>query len=81
MWKIDFYLNPSDDYGKISCDDAEILDANIEKVKKSDNVLVPSEFYTIMDKNQVCAAEFLFSGEDNDVKRYLSEIISKKTSI
>ena len=80
MWRIDFYLNPSDDYGKISYNDAYDLDTNIGKLKKSDNVLVPEEFYEIKDKNQVCAAEFLFSEEDNDVKRYLNEIISKQKS-
>lgn len=80
MWKIDFYLNPSDDYGRISYDDALVFDKNIEKLKESDNVLVPTEFYEIMDKNQVCAAEYLFLGEGDDVKTYLSEIITKQST-
>lgn len=78
MWKLDFFILPSNNYRDISVNEAYKFGANIECLNKTEKIYVPNEFYDITDKNNVTAFDFLYGNEQNDLSDYLMEIISKQ---
>lgn len=78
MWKIEFYLLPSQSYQRISLDEAIAFDENVIHVKETDSVVVPGEFYEIADEQGINAISYFYENDATDISTYLLEIISKQ---
>ena len=80
MWKLDFFLLPSQNYREIDNDEALAFGERVSDIKKTDNFLVPDAFYDAVDREGVSGAEYLYLDEQNDINSYLQEVISKQKS-
>lgn len=78
MWKVEFFILPSNNYHDISGNEAYEFGEKVEYLDRNEKLYVPDEFYDIADQNNVTALEFLYGNEQNDISDYLSEIISKQ---
>lgn len=80
MCKIDFYLLPANYYKNITLDDILILTEILDAIKLKDKFMVPDDFYREADKQNVTAYDYLYGNRQNDISRYLMELISKQSS-
>lgn len=78
MWKLDFYLLPSNCYNNLDEEGTRRFGEKFDYLKENENLYVPNEFYDIRDVNGVTAADILYGNVQNDSFDYLSEIISKQ---
>ena len=78
MWKLNFYLLPSNNYHEIGEDEAREFGEKVDYLNKNENLYIPYEFYDIVDKNNMKAMDFLYGVEQNDISDYFLEIISKQ---
>lgn len=78
MWKVDFFILPSNNYQGISADEACDFGEKAKYLDKNERLYIPDEFYEISDKNNITALEFLYGNKQSDISDYLSEIISKR---
>lgn len=78
MWKLDFFLLPSEDYRRIGVDEVRKLDTNLWYLQKNENVYIPSEFFDKEDKNHLTIVDYVYGEEQNDIIDYLLEITSKQ---
>lgn len=78
MWKLDFFILPSNNYQNINENDVYEFGEKVEYLDKNEKIYVPSEFYDILDKNNITALDFLYGDLQSDLSDYLSEIISKQ---
>lgn len=78
MWKLDFFVLPSNNYQGISENEAYDFGEKVEYLEKNEKLYIPDEFYGIPDKDNITASEFLYGSKQNDISDYLSEIVSKR---
>lgn len=78
MWKLDFFLLPSTDYGQIGVDEARRLVNNLIYLQENEKINIPNEFYAAEDKNQKTIYDYIYDMEQNDLSDYLAEIIFKQ---
>lgn len=78
MWKLDFYVLPSNSYRDINENDVYEFGEKVTYLNKTEKLYIPNEFYDKPDKNNITAAEFLYGMEQNDLSDYFLEIISKQ---
>ena len=78
MWKIDFYLLPSQNYCDININEAYEFGKKAEFLRRNEKWYVPSEFYYMPDQNNITAMEFLCGSAQNDISDYLMDIILKQ---
>ncbi len=78
MWKLDFFIIPSQDYRSIDVNTAYEFGDRIDYLERNENVYIPEEFYNISDQKNITAFEFLYGNEQNDISDYLLEMISKQ---
>ncbi len=78
MWKLDFFLLPSNDYQGIGIDEVRNLEDNINYLQENELVYIPNEFYNKEDKNQITAIDYIYGTKQNDITDYLLDIISKQ---
>ena len=78
MWKLKSYLLPANDYSSISFEEALIFGDLVESICKKDSLIIPQEFYSYPDKNEISATEYLFKQEMDDVSQYLFDIVTKQ---
>ena len=81
MWKIDFYLLPSQNYYDIDENEAYEFGERTEFLHRNEKVYIPNEFYDIPDQNSMTAMDFLYGEAQNDISDYLMDIISKQNMI
>ena len=77
MWKIEFFLLPSNNYHAITENEAYQFGEKVEYLERNEKLYVPDEFYDIADKNDITALDF-YGNEQGDISDYLLEIISKQ---
>lgn len=77
MWKLDFFLLPSNNYYDICENDAYEFGEKVNYLNKNEKLYVPNEFYDRTDSNNMTAIDFLY-GEQSDLSDYISEIITKQ---
>lgn len=78
MWEINFYLLPAQSYREIDLYTALDFGDRIEEIKKTDEVMIPTSFFEVSDKEGMCAGEYLYERNPSDVVRYLMEVIEKQ---
>lgn len=78
MWKIEFFILPSNNYLEINESETYEFGEKVEYLDKNEKLYVPNEFYDIADINNITAMDFLYGNEQSDLSDYLSEIISKR---
>lgn len=78
MWRIDFYLLPSNSYRDIDEYEAFEFGEKIAYLCNKEKIYIPEEFYNISDKNGIAAMDFLYGKTQSDISDYLMEVISKQ---
>lgn len=78
MWKLDFYVLPSNSYQDISENDVYEFGERAVFLNKTEKLYIPNEFYDMLDKNNISVVNFLYDNEQNDLLDYFLEIISKQ---
>lgn len=78
MWKLDFFILPSNNYQAIDENEAYMFGEKADYLDRNEKIYVPDEFYDIQDKNNITALDFLYGNEQNDISDYISEVISKR---
>lgn len=78
MWKLDFFVLPSNDYQSISENEAYEFGERAEYLDRNEKIYIPDEFYDRSDKNNITGFDFLYGSGQSDLSDYLLEIISKK---
>ena len=78
MWRIDFYLLPSNSYHDIDEYEAFEFGEKIAYLCNKEKIYIPEEFYNISDKNGIAAMDFLYGKTQSDISDYLMEVISKQ---
>lgn len=77
MWKLDFFLLPSRNYGSIGEREAWEFGERAACINDKENLYIPNEFYDREDHTGVTAVDFLYGDEQCDMSDNFVEIISK----
>ena len=80
MWKLDFFLLPSNSYHSIGANEAREFGEKADYLNNNEALYIPNEFYDIEDREGITAIDFLYGDEQCDVSDYFVEIISKQKS-
>lgn len=78
MWKLDFYVLPSNSYQDINENDVYEFGEKVAYLNRTEKLYIPNEFYDMLDKNKITVVDFLYENEQNDLSDYFLEIISKQ---
>lgn len=77
MWKVNSYVLPSKDYYNIVEEDVLKFEELLSAIKEKDNCMLPNEFYSMIDCNNVSASDFLFGNIDSDISILLMDLVTK----
>lgn len=80
MWQLKSYLLPSDNYRNISIEEALLFGNIVKEVCKKDLLIIPNEFYSCKDINNISATEYLFNQNMDDASQYILDIVTKQRS-
>lgn len=78
MWKLDFFILPSNNYQDINENDVYEFGERVEYLNRTERLYIPNEFYDKLDKNSITAVDFLYGNGQDDLSDYFLEIISKQ---